>query len=331
MNTKEVRPVYELDPIERQKIANFIYIESPLLRNALNSIQECRESFKIQREPDSILIYGDRGTGKTSLIDKYIEKHGQKRLEDGSTQTPVFRCEVKGGSNVSQFYTSVLKGLGDPFPEKGHASHKGERLTRLLVDLKTELIIIDEFHELLNRFTKKVQTEVASQIKTLINESKIPIVLAGTMTAKYVLDNNEELSRRFLTSKQLPRFSIFSANDRNTFRKFLAEYDKALPFKKLSDLAADEMYERFFAATIGLPSGIGSIIRHASRAAIEDGSDNIQMKHLAPAFEKTLADKTPTNGKNPFEINISELRSLGVMDPDRTDEVIQNHNRMAHL
>lgn len=330
MNTKEELPIYELDNLDRRKIANYIYIQSPDLTKALNSIQSCRDTFKLQPEPDCILIYGDRGTGKTSLINQYISQHASHRLENGGTKTPVFSCEVTAASTVSQFYTSVLRGLGDPLPEQGHTATKGERLYRLLKDLGTELIIIDEFHELLDGENQKVKVNVASAIKTLINQTKIPVILSGTSVASALLNSNSELRRRFKASVKLSRFSIFTEAERNTFRKFLAEYDKALPFKMRSDLAREGIYERIYAGSLGLPSGVGSIMREASKLAIEDGSENIQLKHFIPAYEATLSEQIELPG-NPFSVNISELKGWAIMDPLKANDVIRHSNTNSQI
>lgn len=325
MNTSVPPAKYELDDIQRIKITNHIYIQSPHLTNALRSIERCRGSFQVKPEPNCILVYGDRGTGKTSLINRYIAKNTRKHLEDGSSIIPVFSSEVQAASTVSQFYTSLLKGLGDPFPEKGQTVPKGERLHRLLRELKTELIIIDEFHELLDGQNQKVMTNVASAIKTLINQTKIPVILAGTAIAKIVLDNNHELRRRFRTSEYLPRFSIHTEQEQFTFRKFLAEYDKALPFMKLSNLPAMETYERMFAASLGLPSGIGSLLSEAAELAIYDGSESIGTEHLIEGYNLSLLDQTEIPG-NPFEVNISELRTWDVLHPVKSQEVFRLSN-----
>tara|TARA_R100000655_G_scaffold69365_2_gene107608 strand:- start:16284 stop:17276 length:993 start_codon:yes stop_codon:yes gene_type:complete len=323
--TETVIAAYELDDLSRRKLANNIYIQWPHLTYALNRIEGSRRSFGIKPEPDCILIFGDRGTGKSSLLKRYIENNKRHIHDDGRMNIPVFDCEVHAASTVSQFYTSVLKGLQDPFPEKGLTVSKGERLHRMLRDMKTELMIIDEFHELLDGQNKKVMTNVASAIKTLINQTKIPVVLAGTKTAKFVLDSNKELRRRFKASVELPRFSIFTEDEKNTFRKFLAEYDKALPFKNRSNFAISEMYERFFAASLGLPSGISSLISDSVDFAIEEGSDCIKIEHLIQGYEMALKDQTEIP-QNPFEVNMSKLRSWKIMDADKYKEVFENSN-----
>lgn len=315
-------PAYLLGDDERRKIANFIYVESPILNSALDTIKECHETYQLQPEPDCVLVYGDRGTGKTSLLNNYIEQNDREYLEDGSTRVPVFSCEVVAASTVSQFYTSVLRGLGDPYPDKGTTTTKAQRIYNLLARSKTELIIIDEFHELLNSQSKQLMTNVASAIKTMINQTKIPVVLAGTKTAKYVLDNNGELFRRFITQVHLPRFTIFSKDERNNFRKFLAMFDKALPFKKVGNFAEEGMYERFFVASLGLPSGIRRLMTRASNLAIKDGSDSIESIHLIQAYDYALSSQ-PQVPDNPFKVSLSELKSWDVMDEFNFYKLIQ--------
>ena len=69
--------------------------------------------------------------------------------------------------------------LGAGFPDRGSIEEKRIKLLELLRRCKTRLIILDEFQHLVERGTRPRIEAVADAIKTLINQSGIPIILVG--------------------------------------------------------------------------------------------------------------------------------------------------------
>src|SRR5207245_386192 len=81
---------------------------------------------------------------------------------------------------------------------------------------------------LISRETKRVIIDVADWLKTLIIETKVPVVAFGLPEALHVLDStseNEQLARRFLVRERLTSFGIESDEAEHDFGAFLHRFD----------------------------------------------------------------------------------------------------------
>lgn len=52
-----------------------IFIQNPQITDIINDISDCREFSDGIHEPDCMIVVGDTGAGKTTLIDKYLAKN----------------------------------------------------------------------------------------------------------------------------------------------------------------------------------------------------------------------------------------------------------------
>lgn len=316
------KDIHILTETERLIRLNNIYIAHPQSQGILKKIKRAHRSKEISPEPKSMCIIGPTGSGKSTIIKKYMEQHPIS-IKDKSSRLTIFNAVIPSDSTPRKFIrsllTSLLAQISNCKPEDVPANLVNDqdsdttklRLYKYLHDAGVELIILDEFQHLISNKTassSKVLLELAKTIKVMIIETGIPIVMVGTGRANIVFDVDPEVSRRFHASIEIYPFMINDEQAFSMYRKFLAEVDKLLPFEKLSKLAEKELAIRLYAASNGFIDDIMRIIHAAGEDAIEDDVSYISLEYLAKAFEES-AGKNQTAEGNPFRAPISKIMS----------------------
>ncbi|HIC46204.1 MAG TPA: DEAD/DEAH box helicase [Methylophaga aminisulfidivorans] len=324
-NPKENKTVEveHLSKEDRLRLLNSIYVAHPDAEKILKKIERCHKSRTISSEPRSMSLTGETGSGKTTLIEQYMLRH--PTLETAKTTTiPIFKSIIQPNTSIRDFIISVLKSLvsrvsnqreDDVSDEllKGSLPAIRKRLYKYIAVAEVKLIILDEFQHLISSKSKKVLNDIADTIKTIINETKVPVILVGTTKANEVFVENPEMARRISEKIRLKPFSISSEEELKTYRKFLAHIDKSLPFIKLSNLAQLEMSIRFFAASNGYIDDTMRIIQDAGYSAIHANKDAINLEDLADAFENNPGQNQQAEG-NPFIASYDELKKWACIE-----------------
>lgn len=98
-----------------------------------------------------LLVYGRSGMGKTMAIQKFCHDH-PKLFNDfeGSSSMPVVAFQMPKEPLDADFYDQLLRAIGIAFiPGKNHRE-AGRLSLRMLEDLGTRVLIIDEMNNVLS-------------------------------------------------------------------------------------------------------------------------------------------------------------------------------------
>lgn len=295
-------------PEERILKVEAIYVLSPELNEVHKTVQYCHRYSRHYREPKCLLITGRPGVGKTSLAEFYAKDYPRIETED-AIEVPVLYLRIDVPATPKNLVSALLAALGDPAAEKGNIGSQTRRLHKFLKELKTELIILDEFQHFIDRDSLKVLKTISDWLKVLIDNSKIPVVLMGMPYSHIILDTrgNEQLKRRFSLRRFIEPFGWGGTNEeQKDFRNFLKLVDSKLPFDQRANLAGKAMAFRFYCATNGVISYVMDIVRMATLTAIEQSLETVNLDILADAYDESLASAYP-NRENPFRREIDEL------------------------
>jgi len=290
---------------EKTKIIKDLRIIHPRFKKALDLIKQCHESLQISDDPQCMLISGESGSGKTTLFETYI-KLNDKVLYDDFTgaKKSILWAEIPSPVRINTFLETMLDQLGDPFPNRGTIGNKNHRLVNLIKDCGVELIMLDEFQHFVHSENQKVNYEVADCFKSLINRTKVPVVLFGLKDAERPLDVNPQLNRRFSIRYTLSPFGLENRGRKKEFEMLLKLIDNQLPFVELAGLDSEEMIEKIYFATNGVINSIMKIIRTASLYALKKEKDKVEMEDFAKAYHlHSYILKGETN--NPFLETVS--------------------------
>lgn len=292
-----------------------IYVLSPYLKDVYETIQYCHRYSRHYREPKCLLIMGRPGVGKTTLAEFYIKDYPRIETEE-AVEVPVLYLKIEIPATPKNLVSALLAALGDPSAENGNIGSQTRRFRKFLKELKTELIILDEFQHFIDKDSLKILKTVSDWLKLLIDNTKIPVVLMGMPYSHIILDTrgNEQLKRRFSLRRAIEPFGWGGKSEEQMdFRNFLKLIDDELPFNKKSNLADKTMAFRFYCATNGIIYYVMDIIRMAALSAIKQSLETINLELLANAYQESLASAYPDR-ENPFQCEVRELRVLPFAD-----------------
>ncbi|HDX9587776.1 TPA: TniB family NTP-binding protein [Bacillus pseudomycoides] len=284
MQTKNKEQYKHMSKEEKHQKIKDLRIIHPRFKRALDLIQKCHESTKNSKDPQCMLITGVSGSGKSTIFDAYIQLKDRIVYEETRTRKVILWAEIPSPTTIMSFLETLLEQLGDPFPSKGTKGNKHRRLINLIKDCGVELIILDEFQHFVHPHNKKINYDVSDCFKSIVNQTKVPVVLFGLEESKYVLDCNEQLRRRFSIRYNMSSFGSENQQRIREFTMLLSEFDRLLPFAEPIGLDNPEMVERFFYATDGLMDSIIKIIRDAADIAIEKEQETIYLNDFAKAY-----------------------------------------------
>ncbi|THK41196.1 NACHT domain-containing protein [Methylophaga sp. SB9B] len=303
---------------EAQKIHEIVIMHDELrqiyevLKETINITEILLGEGKII-SPDSICLTGNAGTGKTTLS-KILMKEFPKKViidQDLEIQThPILFTSIQGKS-VNGLAKVMLAQLGDHSAKNiNEKTGLTERLKRQLKSARTNLIIFDEFHELL---TDKNRKEVLGWVKALINATGIPILLMGTPGVESLIETNDEDVRRIL-KLYIGKLDYAYDQPSNQFYNYVTSlvdvYKKKLGFKSFYGFEKNSDFLRIFLATNGYPSNIAELFKNAAKAAIREGSIEVTINHLATGFNFSKNIDLLIGNHNPFKMKIEDAYQL---------------------
>lgn len=314
---------------EKIVIANQVYASYPLFDLVLADIDRCHYSPKIKGkdDPDCLLLVGNTGSGKTTILETYLESYPRRDTDDGSI-VPVMYTLIPPPASVKGLVTKMLEKLGDPLYEKGSTIVQTIRLHRLLNECKVELIILDEFHHFIDSDSNKVLITLCDWLKSLIVNTKIPVVLFGMPISENILKvDNWQLSRRFNYRHNLVPFPRDEAG-LNLFRGFLSEIEGQLPLLGKSNLADKSLSERIYYATDGTIGHVMTLIRKGATFAIENNFDRIDLGILYTIYWENLHSEGKSCKKiDPFLEKNFDIEASYAKDPKVFVHQLNNNKR----
>lgn len=242
----------------------------------------------------NILIVGDTNGGKTKIARRFMRRHQPELNLASASVVPLLFVEATA-SDESRFYNAILEEL--PVykgSQTARADVKEQHVLRAMRDCGIRMLIIDEFHNLLNAPTQK-QNNFRRIIRMLGNQLMIPIVALGTRDAFSAISSDPQLANRFQVVS-LPKWKLENDKDPDRpseYRQFLTTFERALPFADPSDLGNDPMAERIYSLSEGTIGEATDLLRDASRWAVRNERSRLTVEALeqcgyVPPSRRTL-------------------------------------------
>jgi len=289
----------ELNAVEK---SNRALIRYPQFNQLENLIRIAQEMSKAANEPQCIALEGQTGAGKTTLVQDYARSIPRTETPSGS-EVSVFYVETPSPVTIKAMASGMLARLGDPLAYKGVTSALSDRLAHFLVQCKVQLVILDDFHHLIDTDRDRVLLTVSDWLKVLIKESQVPFLVVGLEgKVERILQANAQLSRLFAYRETLNPFAWDESNEttKQDFASFIRMVEQSIDVRLEDGLDRAELLFRLYYATDGVVANVMNLLRHAAYMASAKGQKTLDLTLLAEAFEIRLA-KHLRSKVNPFE------------------------------
>ncbi|MCA9921455.1 MAG: TniB family NTP-binding protein [Anaerolineales bacterium] len=302
-------------------------IRYPRFNQLHNDIHLCLEATKQSGEPACMALEGLSGAGKSTLVRAYAANFPRYETESG-TRVPIFYLETPSPVTVKGMASHMLAELGDPGSHKGTLQMMNARLIRYLRACEVQLVILDDFHHLIDRETNKILARVSDWLKVLIKETGIPYLVVGIENSvETILRANQQLSRLFAIRESLQPFTFENEEDAKSFALFLEYAQQTVGMAIETEMSDFELLARLHYATNGVVGNIMNLLRFAALLARRQDEKAISVMILDQAFNKRL-QRHVLKEANPFTIGIDTV--LKTFTTSRIDGAGNRSRRRKH-
>lgn len=281
-------------------------IRYPRFTELHEDILFCQKMTAESGEPSCMVLEGVSGAGKSTLVKAYAANFPRYEAEDG-TRISVFYAETPSPVTVKGFSSHLLAELGDPAAHRGTLQNMNARLIYYLRTCEVQLVILDDFHHLIDSETNRILATVSDWLKVLIKETGIPFLVVGIEdSVERILRANQQLSRLFAVREKLLPFTLATEAEAEDFRRFLHYAQVAVKKGIQHDLSQDEFLARMFFATEGVVANIMNLLRFAALYGEKQETKMLTLEILDVAFNKRLQrhlGKPP----NPFSAPLKNI------------------------
>lgn len=182
-----------------------------------------------------------------------------------------------------------------------------------------ELVILDDFHHLIDKETNRILEQVSDWLKVLIKETNIPFLVVGIEgKVERILETNAQLSRLFAVRQTLQPFRCDPPDETSLqeFARFVQYAEQVIGIPLPVMLPRLDMLHRLHYATGGVVGNLTNLLRYAAWLTRQGNQAAMTLPILATAFDKRLA-KHVKKSANPFLTTPDEVF---VAEPVTNDE-----------
>ena len=277
--------------------ANHTLVRHERFDYLLSLMARCQERSKLSDEPKCMALEGVTGAGKSTLVRRYARDYPPYATAGGMC-IPVFRVETPSPVSPRGMASAMLEALQDPYYDRGTGSILQTRLAKLLKACAVELVILDDFHHLIDADTDRVLQTVSDWLKVLLKETHIPFVVIGMPNSlKRIFNANAQLARLFPIREHLGTLqgltelhAFLNAFEAETQAQIAPEHDRT------------DLLQRLAYATDGVVGFYSNLLRESIGEAAAARAPVVQMKHLHQGFAFSLA-AVREGISNPFDVH----------------------------
>lgn len=253
--------------VERIEIINKnIWVDCPQCSRVERIVKNMLSARGMSPAP-CLLVCGEGGAGKTSIISRISSKHA-------AVNGVVAFASLSENPDNLKFRELLLLALGVPLKAQGGSGKIPNGLEKYLQLRKIIAVIIDEFHDALLAQLAE-QRKNLSLLKTLSGPPyHLRIMGFGTLSAVNALKQDPQLERRYEVLKLEPWV------EGDEFRSFLASIEENLPLRKASKLYSEETVKYLLETTNGTMDQVLKAIKFGAIHAIKNGDEKITKESI---------------------------------------------------
>ena len=301
------------------------YIEHPHVKHIMKDLDKLRARRLLSKDQQCILIIGEAGTGKSALIDHYKAK---SQMTNNTTKTvPVLLTRISAKRDLDSTLIQMLQDLdlfaSGQYKRPGFATNLEQKVVNTLKRAQVELIIINEFQEILEYKSRQDRQAIGNSLKYISEEAQVPIAFVGMPWAAQICDDPQWASR-LIRKRELKPFYFIDANKREYYLSYLKGLAERMPFDTAPDLASPAIATPLFSATNGGNRFLKELLEEALIISLEQQDNTISLEHLTLAYGALMPEAT-----NLFQLPIEELKFQELEKSSRINFEIKTLNQLT--
>ncbi|PCR96083.1 hypothetical protein CP336_13865 [Pseudomonas fluorescens] len=293
--------------------------------NFAQAHQLVRKSISTTRDRQaaaSMMLIGETGVGKSTLCKKIEMELNTDEEHDTRCShvltTPCLLVEVPPNATIKTLAIELLTKLGlenrRQLERMGTASLDRLIFQRLITQ-QVQLIILDEFHRILDQGATATKKKVCRWVNQILNRAIIPVMLAGLPEIETLIDTIAELSDRYPYRARLSYFNFINKRAVAQFRKILELIDlnviEVAGFTERVTLVQDLLFKAICLSTNGNFRHLNILLNDSLKHALQREDNKLTQEDFACAAE----DLHFCRPRNPFRLSSQELNeALGGCD-----------------
>ncbi|WP_259395601.1 TniB family NTP-binding protein [Shewanella sp. SR43-4] len=299
---------------------NDCFVMHPQVKVIFNDFDDLRLNRNFQSDQQCMLLTGDTGVGKSHLINNY-KKRVLASQTYSRTSMPVLVTRISSHKGLDATLRQMLTDL-ESF---GSQQRKGQnykidlktQLVKNLVRANVELLIFNEFQELIEFKTPKERQTIANELKFISEEARVPIVLVGMPWTEQIAEE-PQWSSRLIRRRKLEYFSL--QKDSKYYRQYLIGLAKHMPFDEPPKIEDKHIAIPLFAACRGESRALNHLLSETLKLVMVNGDRSLDIRHLAQTYRKlyeSQESETTSVFFNPFLEPLDKVLISEVVKPSR--------------
>lgn len=294
------------------------FVEYPNISDVYKIFDRLRFNKSLGGEPESFLLTGETGSGKTALINNYLARFEDKtRWADQAILNTRIPSHVKEQNMLTQFLVDLAsKSCGRSLKRRNDIA-LASAVVRELRQKSTELVILNEIQELVEFSTQKDRQAIANTFKYISEEAGVSFVLVGMPYASLIAEepqwnsrlswrreiNYFKLLKQFkLNNKKEPQYEI-DVEQKTHFAQFVAGLASRMGYTQTPKLTNNDLLYPLFSMCSGECRKLKHFLRDAMMTGFYEGKETIDKSVLS----QTFALKFPYLD-NPFSCDLKDVK-----------------------
>lgn len=215
-------------------VVDQVVVKHTEFKNGLDILVNKIDLLRKERIRSVVALSGDSGVGKTflmkALIKLQFEKKGIiKNHDEAGLVLPFSVARIPSNARSKAFIEDALFIYEVDDTQGTSERWLRHRLTTLIKNCKTELLVIEELNRLADRRTEKFWREFDDLLISISDDTNCVMVVSGLSgDTEAVIARNEQFVTRIDTHIELPRFQWSDSNHQKQFGCCLREFHKQL-------------------------------------------------------------------------------------------------------
>ena len=293
-----------------EKINNFknSYVIYSLNELITNDVERLLLNKKIGGEQFSMSLTGDAGSGKTALI-QYIKE----KFHDVDNPYKIIALRVPSKLTISHLIKEILTQL-QALQIKSNIKNETdkaltERLVAYLKELDVQLIVINEFQELIEFKSNAERQRIANLLKLISEEAQIPFLFVGMPWSLDIAEDSQWASRLAI-NRDLPYFRLSNRKSVKQYKEFLRHLSQVLPFENKLDLADKKYSLPLFSLSRGETRQLKRFLTEVITLAFINNANELADVY----FKQAYTNLYPNSDINLFEQDLNDMTFSEIKD-----------------